>query len=70
VVGRAAALGTRRHLHAYPSVDHPASNGVCRRAGFTLLGEVAFEYPKGHPITCNDWRVDLTAPGSAGPIPG
>ncbi|WP_335982959.1 GNAT family N-acetyltransferase [Streptomyces sp. CA2R106] len=69
VVGRAAALGNRRHLHAYPSVDHPASNGVCRRAGFTLLGEVAFEYPKGHPITCNDWRVDLTAPGAPGPIP-
>ncbi|WP_328460979.1 GNAT family N-acetyltransferase [Streptomyces sp. NBC_00448] len=68
VVERAAAAGTRRHLHAYPSVDHPASNAVCRRAGFTLLGEVGFEYPKGNPITCNDWRIELPA-SPAAPIP-
>ncbi|MEU0113894.1 GNAT family N-acetyltransferase [Streptomyces bobili] len=51
--------GGHRTLHAFPSVDHPASNGVCRRAGFTLLGECAFEYPKGHWIASNDWYVDL-----------
>lgn len=66
VIERAAAAGTRRHLHAYPSVDHPASNAVCRRAGFTLRGEVAFEYPKGNPIRCNDWRVELPARPSEG----
>ncbi|GGR30350.1 hypothetical protein GCM10010251_52960 [Streptomyces aurantiogriseus] len=53
--------GGHRSLHAFPSVDHPASNGVCRRAGFTLLGTVDFEYPKGHRITSNDWYVDLDA---------
>ncbi|MER6956466.1 GNAT family N-acetyltransferase [Streptomyces sp. NPDC000618] len=46
-------------LHAFPKVDHPASNGVCRKAGFTLLGQVELEYPKGNPITSNDWYVDL-----------
>jgi RimJ/RimL family protein N-acetyltransferase len=51
--------GGHRTLHAFPSVDHPASNGVCRRAGFTLLGPFDFEYPKGHWITSNDWYVDL-----------
>ncbi|MDQ0962211.1 RimJ/RimL family protein N-acetyltransferase [Streptomyces sp. B4I13] len=60
------ADGGRPALHAYPSVDHAASNGVCRRAGFTLLGEVGFEYPKGNRITSNDWYVDLRRPAPTG----
>lgn len=59
VAGLAAREGRHRWLHAYPSVDHPASNAVCRRAGFTLQGEVDFEYPPGHPMRCHDWRLDL-----------
>ncbi|WP_079189280.1 GNAT family N-acetyltransferase [Streptomyces kebangsaanensis] len=59
VVAEARAAGGHRYLHAFPKVEHAASNAVCRRAGFTLLGPVDFEYPKGHPITSNDWRVDL-----------
>lgn len=59
VVEAARATGAHRCLHAFPSVDHPASNAVCRKAGFALLGQVDFEYPKGHRITSNDWRVDL-----------
>jgi RimJ/RimL family protein N-acetyltransferase len=59
VAARAAAEGRHDQLHAFPSVDHPASNGVCRRAGFTLLGEVDFEYPPGRPIRCNDWMLTL-----------
>ncbi|MEU5362634.1 GNAT family N-acetyltransferase [Streptomyces sp. NPDC005925] len=55
----ARATGRHRYLHAFPKVEHVASNGVCRRAGFTLLGQVMFEYPKGNPITSNDWRMDL-----------
>lgn len=61
VVGAATAAGLHRYLHAFPSVDHPASNAVCRRAGFELLGEVKFEYPKGCWIRSNDWRIDLGA---------
>ncbi len=59
VVAEARAAGWNRYMHAFPSVGHPASNSVCRKAGFTLVGEVEFEYPKGHWITSNDWRVDL-----------
>ncbi|WP_437030246.1 GNAT family N-acetyltransferase [Streptomyces sp. enrichment culture] len=59
VVGAARAAGRHRWLHAFPKATHAASNAVCRKAGFTLLGEVTFEYPKGRPITSNDWRVDL-----------
>jgi len=40
-------------------VAHAASNAVCRKAGFELLGEVDFEYPKGTPIRSCDWRLDL-----------
>jgi RimJ/RimL family protein N-acetyltransferase len=61
VAARAAAEGTRRHLHAYPSVENGASNAVCRKVGFELLGEYDFEYPPGHLMRCNDWRLDLNA---------
>jgi RimJ/RimL family protein N-acetyltransferase len=54
-----------RYLHAFPGVDHPASNAVCRKAGFELLEEVSFEYPKGSWMTCNDWRTDLQTPPGA-----
>lgn len=61
VIGAARAAGRHRYLHAFPKTSHPASNAVCRKAGFSLLGEVAFEYPKGNPVVSNDWRVDLEA---------
>jgi RimJ/RimL family protein N-acetyltransferase len=59
VAARAAAEGTRRYLHAYPSVDNGPSNAVCRKAGFELVGACDFEYPPGHSLRCNDWRLDL-----------
>jgi RimJ/RimL family protein N-acetyltransferase len=61
VAARAAADGDRRHLHAYPSVENGPSNAVCRKVGFELLGEHDFEYPPGHLVRCNDWRLDLNA---------
>jgi len=51
--------GRHRFVHAFPSVENPASNAVCRKAGFTLLGASDFEYPKGSWMRCNDWRFDL-----------
>jgi RimJ/RimL family protein N-acetyltransferase len=32
----AAAARSHRTLHAYPRIDNPASNALCRKAGFTL----------------------------------
>ncbi|WP_327676195.1 GNAT family N-acetyltransferase [Kitasatospora sp. NBC_00458] len=60
-----AAARTARHpfLHAFPSVGHPASNAVCRRAGFTLVGETDFEFPPGRWMRSNDWRVELATAG-------
>jgi RimJ/RimL family protein N-acetyltransferase len=59
----AIARSERKHrfLHAYPSVDNAPSNAICRKLGFTLLGSYEFEYPPGHFMQCNDWRLDLLA---------
>ena len=63
VVERARAEGTHRFLHAYPSVENPPSNAICRKVGFTFVEECEFEYPKGSVMRCNDWRLDLFADG-------
>jgi RimJ/RimL family protein N-acetyltransferase len=59
VVQRARAQQRQTHLHAFPAVDHPASNAICRKAGFLLRGETDFEYPPGTIMRCNDWRLEL-----------
>jgi RimJ/RimL family protein N-acetyltransferase len=59
VAALARAQHRHWHLHAFPAVDHPASNAVCRKAGFTLRGETDFEYPPGIIMRCNDWRLEL-----------
>lgn len=61
VIERVRAAGNHRFLHAFPGVDNPPSNAVCRRLGFTLLGACEFEYPPGHLMQCKDWRLDLFA---------
>ena len=50
-----------RFMHAFPNVENAPSNAICRKLGFELLGAREFEYPKGHFMTCNDWRLDLRA---------
>ena len=59
-VARARERRERRHMHAFPSVDNPPSNAICHKAGFTLLGPCEFEYPPGHALRVNDWRLALT----------
>jgi RimJ/RimL family protein N-acetyltransferase len=46
-----------RPFHAFPAVDNPPSNAICRKLGFTLLGALDFEYPPGNRLRCNDWRL-------------
>ncbi|MET9799161.1 GNAT family N-acetyltransferase [Streptomyces sp. NPDC006368] len=62
VIEEARAARKHRYLHAFPSVDNAASNAVCRKAGFELRGECDLEYPPGHPLRSNDWRLDLRDP--------
>jgi RimJ/RimL family protein N-acetyltransferase len=65
------ARRARRHpfMHAFPSVDNAPSNAICRKLGFELLEGCEFEFPQGHFMTCNDWRLDLSA-GLAAPGAG
>ncbi|GAA2649578.1 MULTISPECIES: GNAT family N-acetyltransferase [Streptomyces] len=58
------AHGSRDSVHAFPGTDHPASNAVCRRAGFEYLGDVDFEYPPGVPHPSCDWRYRVGRPRS------
>ncbi len=48
-----------RFMHAFPNVDNASSNAICRKLGFELLEACEFEFPKGHFMTCNDWRLVL-----------
>jgi RimJ/RimL family protein N-acetyltransferase len=59
MIERARATHSRRHLHAFPSLDNAASNSLCLALGFRLLGEADVEYPRGHVMHSNDWRLDL-----------
>jgi RimJ/RimL family protein N-acetyltransferase len=52
-----------RFMHAFPSVANAPSNAICRRLGFELLEACEFEFPKGHFMICNNWRLDLRPPG-------
>ena len=62
-IEQAAAQRKHKYLHAYPGVENLASNAICRKLGFELLGAFEFEYPKdsGNIMSCNDWRLDLFA---------
>lgn len=62
-IGRMRAGGVTGPLHAFPSVDNAASNAVCRKLGFTLLGEAAIEYPPGRLMRGNNWVLALESPG-------
>ncbi|MEU1016882.1 MULTISPECIES: GNAT family N-acetyltransferase [unclassified Streptomyces] len=69
IIREARAADRHAFLHAFPATDNGASNGVCRKAGFTLRGEALIEYPKGRWHPCNDWRYALSD-GDAAPRAG
>lgn len=51
----------RRMLVAFPGVDNPASNAVCRRAGFTHVGSMT-EVFREQTLEMNEWALDLGTP--------
>lgn len=61
----AAVIEYARHtpryqfMHAFPSIENGPSNAICRKLGFTLVEECQADYPPGHSMTVNDWRLDL-----------
>lgn len=61
VAAMAREQGKHRFMHAYPSVENGPSNAICRKAGFTFVEALEFEYPVGQLMRCNDWVLDLGA---------
>ena len=65
VTATARAIELARHddkhrfMHAFPDVGNAPSTAICRKLGFELLETCEFEFPKGHFMSCNDWRLDL-----------
>jgi RimJ/RimL family protein N-acetyltransferase len=55
---RARASGEFDRLHAFPNVTNGASNALCRRAGFALVGEIDVVF-RGAQLHCNHWVLEL-----------
>lgn len=61
ILRRARAERRWGRIHAYPGVTNDASNAICRKSGFTLLGERDITYAD-RTLRCNEWVIE---PGSA-----
>ena len=46
-------------VHGFTAVGNAGGNTICRRLGWTLVGECDLDY-EGRPIRCNHWAKDLT----------
>jgi len=58
LIPRVAARGDRHLLVAYPGHDNPASNALCRGAGFTQTGS-GTEPWRGGELHYNVWELEL-----------
>lgn len=60
VLDRAHAEGRWGRIHAYPAVTNAPSNAICRKTGFTLVGQRDIEYA-GRTLRCREWVFDVPA---------
>ncbi|GAA1954226.1 GNAT family protein [Microbacterium deminutum] len=61
VVRMAAATGDRHVIVGYANVDNAASNALCRRVGFTLVGTGEFPSDDGDSrMSVNVWMIDTS----------
>ena len=58
VLDRASADSRVDAVHAFPNIENPASNAICRKFGFELLGERDGSYG-GRRFRTNHWRLDM-----------
>jgi RimJ/RimL family protein N-acetyltransferase len=47
-------------IHAFPAVTNGPSNAICRKTGFSLVGQADIDYA-GRTLRCNHWRVEVAA---------
>jgi RimJ/RimL family protein N-acetyltransferase len=57
LLDRALADGRWGAIHAFPSAANGASNALCRKFGFELVGEETIDYG-GRTLPCNHWVLD------------
>jgi RimJ/RimL family protein N-acetyltransferase len=57
VLERAASDGRWGAIHAFPGVTNEPSNALCRKAGFTLVGEETADY-RGRQLRCHHWILE------------
>ena len=53
---RARSERKRGEIRAYPAITNAASNAICRKAGFTLVGQK--KLGRESVLLSNDWRID------------
>lgn len=58
MLGEARDDGAFECLHAFPSTSNSASNALCRKHGFELVGEREGDYA-GRGLRCNHWLLRL-----------
>ena len=58
VVARARGDAGERALHAFPALDNPASNAICRALRFERVDDVDLDYA-GRPIRCAHWVLPV-----------
>ena len=68
---RAHADGRWGAIHAFPGATNAASNALCRKFGFELVGQETVDYG-GRALRCNHWVLAATErrPKRARPMPG
>jgi RimJ/RimL family protein N-acetyltransferase len=58
-IEKARAENKLKFVHAFPSIDNPASNAICRKLDFQFISECEFEYLPWSLMRCNNWRLNL-----------
>ena len=66
LLARAATDGRWGDIHAFPGVTNGPSNAVCRKGGFTNVGEETVEYA-GRQLRCNHWVLETGRPSTSPP---
>jgi RimJ/RimL family protein N-acetyltransferase len=59
LIERARAQGRSELIHAFPGVTNGASNALCRKYGFTHLGESEVKF-RDRPLRVNHWALHLS----------
>jgi RimJ/RimL family protein N-acetyltransferase len=59
ILSRARSDPRYEKVHAFPAVSNAPSNALCRKFGFSKVGERDFEF-RGSTLRCNHWELDVS----------